>query len=270
MKKIAILILFWGIALELSAIIHFNSCKYTKEQDFFLNVLANPNADLFTLLSAGFSLDNTELKQDDNIYYNSEKIRNLIKKEYGYFDALLFHDIYEKIRYSWSIFIEVQNYDWEEMKQYVIDCSYGPDNIYVNRRRSCPNPILRDKLKIIPLKVTNEQRKALINQEENTKRIFSPMSATIIDDNGTFTSENFNCPSMAVIDNKTSIDIYWNNDRITLHPSSVETDTYYTSQTQYGIQLSFTAYRSSLIKKIYLVTVKRKTNSEIIVINFKP
>ena len=116
----------------------------------------------------------------------------------------------------------------------------------------------------------NTQNNSSKSYSNSTSRTFYPTSATINDAKGIYTSENFNCPSMTVIDQDTSVLIHWNGEKVPLQNSTYDVDTYraYQSNTQGSVELL--AYRSSSSRSIYLVVVNMRMGNEKIKINFKP
>lgn len=99
---------------------------------------------------------------------------------------------------------------------------------------------------------------------------FRPVKATISDNQGTFTSTNFNCASMSVSDKGTSVTLSWGGENIPLYKDKYSPDTYSTSQSKNGITMKFVAYRSSNTKKIYLVICTTIEPSRRTDIHFKP
>jgi hypothetical protein len=98
---------------------------------------------------------------------------------------------------------------------------------------------------------------------------FNPVSSTISDSEGTFSSSNFDCPSMIVYDKTNSVLLSWGGENIPLYKGN-SPDTYVASQTKSGVTMSFVAYRSSSTGRIYLVICTTKGNGQSVVINFKP
>jgi hypothetical protein len=98
---------------------------------------------------------------------------------------------------------------------------------------------------------------------------FSPVSSTISDSEGSFSSSNFDCPSMVVYDKGSSVQLSWGGENIPLSKSS-SPDTYIASQSKSGTTMRFVAYRSSSTGRIYLVICTTKSNGKSVEINFKP
>ena len=99
---------------------------------------------------------------------------------------------------------------------------------------------------------------------------FRPVKATISDNQGTFTSTNFNCASMSVLDKGTSVILSWGGENIPLYKEEYSPDTYSTSQSKNGTTIKFVAYRSSNTRKIYLVICTTTEPSRRTDIHFKP
>lgn len=109
-----------------------------------------------------------------------------------------------------------------------------------------------------------------IQRYNGSSKTFYPASATINDKEGSYTSENFNCPSMTVIDQQHSVIIHWNGEKIPLQNSTYDNDTYRTYQSNSQGSVEVLAYRSSSTRSIYLVIVNMRMGNEKIKINFKP
>lgn len=103
--------------------------------------------------------------------------------------------------------------------------------------------------------------------EEGTT--FRPVSSTISDSEGSFSSSDFDCPNMVVYDKGSSVQLSWGGEDIPLSKSS-SPDTYIASQSKSGTTMKFVAYRSSSTGRIYLVICTTKGNGKSIEINFKP
>ena len=116
----------------------------------------------------------------------------------------------------------------------------------------------------------NAQNNSSKSYSNTMSRTFYPTSATINDAKGTYTSENFNCPSMTVVDQGTFVLIHWNGEKVPLQNGTYDGDTYraYQSNTQGSVEIL--AYRSSSSRSIYLVVVNMRMGNEKIKINFKP
>jgi hypothetical protein len=98
---------------------------------------------------------------------------------------------------------------------------------------------------------------------------FNPVSSTISDSEGSFSSSDFDCPSMVVYDKGSSVELSWGGENIPLSQST-SPDTYIASQSKSGTTMQFVAYRSSSTRQIYLVICTTKGNGKSVEINFKP
>lgn len=101
------------------------------------------------------------------------------------------------------------------------------------------------------------------------QQTFVPVSATITDAEGSYTSQNFDAPSLQFWDNQSSIIVEWSGDRLSLQKVSSANDTYKTTISANGMSLTIFAYRSSNNNKIYLITIKRESKEGSVIINFK-
>lgn len=102
-----------------------------------------------------------------------------------------------------------------------------------------------------------------------TESTFRPVSATISDSEGTFTSSEFDCPDMVVYDNGSSVELSWGGEHIPLYGGD-SPGTYIASQSKAGTMMKFVAYRSSNTGKIYLVINTTTGNGQSVEIKFKP
>ena len=96
------------------------------------------------------------------------------------------------------------------------------------------------------------------------QQTFVPVSATMTDAEGSYTSKNFDAPNLQFWDNQSSITVKWGGDRLSLQKVGSANDTYSTT-----VSLTVSAYRSSNSGKIYLIMVKRKSREGSVTINFK-
>lgn len=106
-------------------------------------------------------------------------------------------------------------------------------------------------------------------RQHNTGAIFMPVSATITDDQGTFSSSSFDCPNMLVYDKGDDVQLSWGGEIIPLNEGD-SPDIYITSQSKSGVTMRFVAYRSSSSRSIYLVICTTTGNGKSVEINFKP
>lgn len=100
--------------------------------------------------------------------------------------------------------------------------------------------------------------------------VFKPTSATIKDSQGSYTSQQFDCTSMLIEDNQTSVQVAIAGDKITLYPSKYNKDTYMTVVNQGSVEVTVVAFRSSSTKKIFLVTTTTRNGNKSVTIKFKP
>ena len=100
--------------------------------------------------------------------------------------------------------------------------------------------------------------------------IFKPTSATIKDNQGSYTTQQFDCSNIVVNDNITTVDVVVAGDKITLSPNQYNKDTYVAIAHQGSIEVKAVAYRSSSSNKIYLIILMTKNGDKSVTINFKP
>lgn len=120
------------------------SIHYQKD-DFLMDVIYNPNASLYQFLSAGLTSKNTELK-DLHIYVNSKVVQDKCREL-----NVSISESYYKIKASWKVFLEIEKTDlsYYGFGKYMIETPH--QNIFAPR--TCPNPELKHKLSIVPLKL---------------------------------------------------------------------------------------------------------------------
>lgn len=99
--------------------------------------------------------------------------------------------------------------------------------------------------------------------------VFKPTSATINDSQGSYTSQQFDCPNMLVNDNQTSVQIAIAGDIMNLYPTQYNKDTYINVVNHKNVEVKAVAYRSNNSNKIYLVVITTKNGNKSVVINFK-
>ena len=106
-----------------------------------MNVLANPTFSIYDLHLVGLNSSNTNL-QPLATYLNSDNAKKYCQK-----NNLSVRDAYAKVSKAWQIFKEVEKYrsQWSAWM-----ANYRSDNIFAPKN---PNPELRRKLSIIPLKL---------------------------------------------------------------------------------------------------------------------
>lgn len=88
---------------------------------------------------------NTQLKAK-SIYINSQKAKELCAAQ-----NISVSVAYDKIYASWLVFLEIENTDisFDGFGKYMMN--YHRDNL--SAPRNCPNPELKHKLSIVPLKL---------------------------------------------------------------------------------------------------------------------
>lgn len=99
---------------------------------------------------------------------------------------------------------------------------------------------------------------------------FRPVSATLTDSQGSFTSQNFNCGNLYLVDKRNSLEVTIAGDKFTLYPNVFSPDTYQFEASRSNQTIKFVAHRSSSTDKIYLVVSTTIMNGQKVVINFKP
>ena len=100
--------------------------------------------------------------------------------------------------------------------------------------------------------------------------IFKPTSATIKDNQGSYTTQQFDCSNIVVNDNITTVDVVIAGDKIILSPNQYNKDTYTAIAHKGSIEVKAVAYRSSSSDKIYLIILTTKNGDKSVTINFKP
>lgn len=100
--------------------------------------------------------------------------------------------------------------------------------------------------------------------------VFRPVSATINDSYGSFTSEQFDCANMLVTDNRTSVTVTVAGDKMVLSPSKYNEDTYTFTAYQNSTRVEGVAFRSSNTNKIFVVIMTITNGDKSVKISFKP
>lgn len=117
-----------------------------KTEDFFMDVIYNPNANLYNFLILGLNSHNTELK-DLNVYLRASNVRKRCQEL-----NIDITESYNKIKAAWNVFCEIENTDLNSFGQYVMP--YHQNNIYLKQiQQNCPNKKLQHQLWIVPLKL---------------------------------------------------------------------------------------------------------------------
>ena len=120
------------------------SIEYEK-QDFFLNVLANPNFSLCGFKDVGLNESNSSM-QTESTYMNADytgKFHKYMLEAFGKDDYNTRKNAYRKIAASWRVFKEIQ------YRKECIHIHYSQDNIWAPKI----DPVIRHKLSIVPLKL---------------------------------------------------------------------------------------------------------------------
>lgn len=117
--------------------------------------------------------------------------------------------------------------------------------------------------------INEENLSTGIQKTDDTVLTLVPVSATIEDAQGCYTSEHFDSPSMTVYDEGTRVTIAWSGDVIPLKQGAYDKDTYMQSATQNGMSVNIVAHRNSSTQKIFMVTIKIKNLQGSVKIVFK-
>lgn len=107
-----------------------------KENDLFLNMVANPSFQLEDFATIGFTTDNTSLQEDKNVYKNNELIQKKFTDDEGKFDNKKFDDAYNKALINYNA-MSLEAYNKASIEQ----VSYHRDNIFApeDQRRKGPD-----------------------------------------------------------------------------------------------------------------------------------
>ena len=110
-----------------------------------MNIIYNPSFSLYNFLTIGLNSKNTDLKEL-NVYLKSNNAKAQCQKL-----NINMTETYKKVKASWKVFLEVENTDLsvKGFGKYMFE--YSPYNI--NAPKNCPNPELKHKLSIVPLKL---------------------------------------------------------------------------------------------------------------------
>lgn len=133
------------LLLTLSAYAQPTSVRYEKEHDFFMNVLANPTFRLYDFLRVGLSSKNMEFLEY-SVYCNSSNAQEECQN--ANVDMLT---AYKKVAAAWRVFLEIENRDISEVEPFML--SFHRNNYLAPR--VCPDPELKYKLSIVPLKLVD-------------------------------------------------------------------------------------------------------------------
>lgn len=228
-----------------------STSSFKAANDFFLNMLYNPQFSIGDFLTIGLNSQKLYLK-DLSAYLNNPKVQKKCAEQ-----NINLITAYNKVSQAWAILKEVEDVNLTDYYAH-----YSKNNIMAIQRRISPET--QHKLRIIPLKMD-----VAANVSTYPQRVLRPKSATITDGLNSYTSKSFDCPSMTVIDKGRIVTIIWGGDTMNLSRKSANDDTYTASTVILDKKVAITAYRSSKTRRIYLVTVVQKQGSETIRINFK-
>lgn len=116
--------------------------------------------------------------------------------------------------------------------------------------------------------------KAVPTQNNSSKDLpvttFKPVSATLTDEKGSYTSDNFDSSNLYLVDNGSSLEVTIAGDKFTLFPIGYGKDTYQCEGNHHRGKVKFVAYRSSSKSNIYLIACTTTLDDKKIVINYKP
>lgn len=148
----------------------------TKENDLFLNILANPTFSIQDFQEIGLNSSNTGIESED-YYKNNSHVQEKFKLDNGTFDEPSFHKAYQV---ALGVYDILSNQDYEE--SLIKQASYHRDNIFApitNRREDAdlklvelPNP-LRQQNSIIQLGRL-EDPKLSIQEIAQTQKVYDP------------------------------------------------------------------------------------------------
>ena len=141
----AIYILLSTFGLSMPVVAQPRNLHYEKENDFFMNVIYNPTFSIYDFLTVGLNSKNTDLKEL-HIYQKSKNATSQCRKL-----KINMTIAYNKVKASWKVFKEVENTDLSSNGFGKYMMSYSQYNIFAPK--NCPNPELKHKLSIVPLKL---------------------------------------------------------------------------------------------------------------------
>lgn len=99
---------------------------------------------------------------------------------------------------------------------------------------------------------------------------FKPVSATLTDELGNYTSDNFDSSNLFLVDNRSSLEVTIAGDKFTLFPIGYGKDTYQCEGKHQRGKVKFVAYRSSKTSAIYSIICTTLLDGKKIVIKYKP
>lgn len=248
MKRLFVLISFFVAIIfprqDLSA--QSNSSSFSANNDFFLNVLYNPQFSIGDFLTIGLNSKNLHL-YDLSFYMSNTSAKNKCREQ-----NIDLTTAYNRVRKAWDILLEVDRVNIDEYNTH-----YSSHNIMANQHKT--NSQIKRKLDVVPLRIQV--------QSSYTQQVFKPKEATITTGSSSYTSHSFDCQSIFLSDRKNFVVINWGGNELTLQKRNG--DTYSASKSISGKNVSITAYRSAQTNSIYLVTVVQRQGSETVRINFK-
>ena len=110
MKRNLFILIFLYIAIAISAQTN-KSELHKKENDFMVAVLNNPTFSLYDFISiTNLHEHNTQFLKEE-LYRESDFIKNKCKELYGQYNIQTLHVIYKRVSTAWKVFLEVQNCD---------------------------------------------------------------------------------------------------------------------------------------------------------------
>jgi hypothetical protein len=116
--------------------------------------------------------------------------------------------------------------------------------------------------------------KAIPTQNNSSKDLpvttFKPVSATLTDELGNYTSDNFDSSNLFLVDNRSSLEVTIAGDKFTLFPIGYGKDTYQCEGKNQRGKVKFVAYRSSKTSAIYSIICTTLLDGKKIVIKYKP
>lgn len=147
-----------------------------KENDLFLNMIANPDFTIDDFMAVGLTADNTGIATEES-YKSNSNVQNAFKTDAGTFDESKYHNEYLRAQMNYAM-MSTQNYNEAMEKQ----GQYHRDNIFVPayQRRQEPdieftkifNP-LQQQRSIISLGRT-EDPKLSVEEIAQTQKVYDP------------------------------------------------------------------------------------------------
>lgn len=151
----------------------------SKQNDLFLNILANPDLTMKDFMAVGFTADNTGMESED-YYKNNSHVQEVFSKN-GSFDETAFHNAYQSALQEYNL-MSKDAYEQALMKQ----MEYGRDDIFAPpaQRKTgpdievtvVPNP-LRQQSSIVTLGRLEAPRKT-IDEIAQEQKVYDPETDT--------------------------------------------------------------------------------------------